>query len=537
MSRSFFVFLAFSLIWSWPLALAPGSSTVSLHFDQYPASWLVFAASSFESGRSTLSGWPTGEPLVRLDSFLFLALAQALGGRVSGLLVTNMFVLFGPVFSALGAVALFDRVWAELRPGVPPIYSRLIAGFCFGFAPLATVGVLEGHVYYLLNPWLPLCIASGLRVTSDDGTIKNAISTVVFFAASLLTTAYMGVNALVALALLGLWRWRGARLPVLGAAALGVGVVGAIYAGFFVSGSLRAGVAAASDSADALVRLGSASATTLLAWAPWMDLNRHSLAPALGPATLALGFLAWPARIRGSGLWLVLGLGAGIVTLGPVLELGIARTEAWPTPLYPLLQLGLFDIYRFPIRFGWLAMLGLGIAAALVMSRHRWPWLGLLLVVGDVGLLSGGWTRVRGHPSPAPSLYRLLPEAPVLDLYPEVGGLQEDMGFYFQNLSCYYQIHHRRRIVDWCLNTNLAQSPRLAASRAVHAALLGEGDVKAALRPLRLGSVVLHAGLYQPFERSALVVGLTNALGPALAEGTDGGEWLIAWAAGTPVEE
>ena len=31
------VFLvALSLAWSWPLVLSPGSSTISLHFDQFP---------------------------------------------------------------------------------------------------------------------------------------------------------------------------------------------------------------------------------------------------------------------------------------------------------------------------------------------------------------------------------------------------------------------------------------------------------------------------------------------------------------------
>lgn len=86
-------YLLIGILWSWPLALHPTSITLSQHFDQLPAAWLVHAAPSFRDGISELSAWPQGEALVRLDSFLFLILAMLLQGLIPGLLLTNLFIL------------------------------------------------------------------------------------------------------------------------------------------------------------------------------------------------------------------------------------------------------------------------------------------------------------------------------------------------------------------------------------------------------------------------------------------------------------
>ena len=138
-------------------------------------------------------------------------------------------------------------------------------------------------------------------------------------------------------------------------------------------------------------------------------------------------------------------------------------------------------------------------------------------------------SRLRLHPTPTPTLYGLLPEGAVLDLYPRVGGVQEDMAFYQQNLSCYYQLFHRRPILERCLNTDIRKSPRLAAADAVHEAALGGGDVRAVLSRLDVASVVMHADLYQASELAQVREALSRDLGGVLSEGRDGGEWLVAW--------
>jgi hypothetical protein len=121
-----------------------------------------------------------------------------------------------------------------------------------------------------------------------------------------------------------------------------------------------------------------------------------------------------------------------------------------------------------------------------------------------------------------------------LELYPEVGGAQEDMSFYQQNLSCYYQTSHKRPIFDLCLNTDIEASPRRAAARELHHLLLDfEGSAREFANQNQLASIVLHADLYQPGERAELSTALTTVFGPPIQESTDGGEWLIAWKTGT----
>jgi hypothetical protein len=503
-------FLALAVAWSWPLARAPASSTVALHFDQYPAAWLVHAAPSFLDGVSELAMWPDGQPLVRLDSFLFLLLSFALGGVLPGLLVTNLFVLFGPPLSAWAAERLAREALGVPRP------ASLVAGVAFGFAPLATIAALEGHVYHLLDPWLPL-----FALYVWKGRVGPAV---VAFALALATTAYLGVNALIVLAALLIHRRR-LDLPLLG----GVGLVGAAYTVLFLATGTRAALASGGEDFDALFRVGSAGLATLVSWNGWMDLNRHSLAPVVGLLPLCFALLAPAARIP-SRPWLPLGLAGVVLAVGPVLEAGVTREGGVPTLLWPLHELGLFDVYRFPVRFAWVAALGLGLVAARVVGNMRGAWLAVALACADALFGGGAFTRLRAHPTPTPAVYGLVPEGALLDLYPHVGGPREDMAFYQQNLSCYYQLFHGRPLLEKCLNTDVASSPRVRASDRVHAALLEGRAVLPLLRELDVASVVLHADLYQPFERGVVRAALTRELGEPVGEGSDGGEWLVAWA-------
>jgi hypothetical protein len=501
-------FFALSVAWTWPLVLSPASGTVALHFDQLPAAWLVHAAPTFLDGTSELSMWPVGEPLARLDAFVFLALAIVLQGVVPGLLLTNLFVLLGPVASAWAAERLARGV------GVAAPYS-IVCGVLFGFAPLATVAALEGHIYYLLDPWLPLAALYTWQ--------RRPWPAVAMFTLALLTTAYLGVNALlVILAILAHQRRLDPRL--LG----GVALVGAVYAATFVLGSVSTASTAGGEGFEALLRVGSASLATLVAWDPWVDLNRHSLAPVVGVLPLCLALLAPLARIP-SGPWLALGGLALLASFGPVLEAGVAREGGIPTLLWPLHALGLFSVYRFPVRFAWITALAFGVLAARVAERMRGGRVVIAFAVIDVLFVSGAYTRLRLHPTPTPTLYGLLPEGAVLDLYPRVGGVQEDMAFYQQNLSCYYQLFHHRPILERCLNTDIRKSPRLLASDRVHEAALSGGDVAGVLAALDVASVVMHVDLYQPSEHSQVQEALSASLGQPLGEGRDGGEWLLAW--------
>ena len=504
-----------SVLWSWPLALAPASSTTALHFDGFPMAWLAEAAPSFlPDGTSDWSAWPEGEPLQRIDSFLFLGVALATGGAIPGMLLVNLFVLVGPVLSAWAAERFARRALGVEGP------AALVAGLCFGFAPIGLVAALEGHVYTLLDPWVPLC-----ALACWEGRARGAA---LHFALALLSTAYLGVAALVLAGAIAL-----ARGPALGRATLarvlgGMGAVGAAYTALYLTGD----GGPAREAGDAALRAGSATLTTAVAWSPWVDMARHSLGPVLGVLPLCVGglALAWglPRERRLLG---IAGLLAAVGTLGPWLELGVARTEQLPGPLAWLESSGLFEVYRFPARLAWVSALSLGALASVAVARgsRRVQLAFVGAAVLDVLVASGAAFRMRGHPTPVPSLYALLPRAPVLELTPEPGGEQEDLGFFQQNLSCHAQLFHRRPILDRCLNTDLRRSGRRAAARAVHAALLAGEPALPILAGLEVGSVVLHADLYAAPERAELVRGLDAELGARIGEGRDGGEWLIAW--------
>ncbi len=508
-------FLLFSAVWSWPLVLSPGRTTVALHFDVFPAAWLVDAAWTYlPDGVTERSAWPLGEPLARLDSFLFLAIAVLLGGAVPGLLLVNLFVLLGPVASAWAA-------WRFAREDVGATdLAAVAAGLAFGFGPLAAVAALEGHVYFLFDPWLPLVASAAWRGRWPALALA--------FALALLSTAYLGIDALFLALALVIGRLDRIGVPRASACVAAMVGVGAAYAALYALGP----TAAARPEGDALARVGSASLTTLFAWSPWMDLNRHSLAPAAGVAAAVLGVIGWwsTRADRGRTALFVASTFALLGALGPTLEIGVTRDVLGPGPLRALAPLGIFDVWRFPVRLAWVSALGFGALAA-TLPRTNAGALGVIaLIVGDALLVAGAADRLRAHPTPTPAVYDLLPAGAVLELYPEVGGMQEDITFYQQNISCFHQLRHGRPLLERCLNTDMRASPRLAAARAVHAALLDERDPASVVRSLDVRSVVVHADLYQPHERGRVTQGLIAAFGAPIAEGRDGGEWLMAWA-------
>jgi hypothetical protein len=524
-------FLAVSVAWSWPLARDPAGTMVSLHFDQFPVAWLADAARSFlPDGASGWSAWPAGEPLQRVDSYVFLGVAALLGGAIPGMLLANLFVLLGPVASAWTAAQFTKRALGgegaeEARDRVPRAgeaggrVAPFVAGVLYGFGPMALVAALEGQVYTLLAPWLPLAALAAWEGRAGRTALHVALAT--------LTTAYLGVDAVLAVGGILL-----VRLPVLGWARVArvlaaVGAFGLAFAGWFATGEARAPGP-----------VEGATLTTLLAGSPWLDLARHSLGPALGMVPLALGWMALvdgPAggsgrRVR-VGLAL-LGLVAALASVGPRLELGVVPGTSLPGPLAAFTWTGMFNTIRFPLRLAWVCAFAWGALAATWIGEARWRPVWVVAALVDVLVAGGAHARLRGHPVPVPTLYGLLPQGAVLDLVPELGGPREDLGFLTQNLHCHYQRAHRRPVLERCLNTDLERSPRVAASREVHALLLGgapAGEVRDRLGALRVSSVVVHADLYAPGELAEVTGGLSAALGPPLAEGRDGGEWLLAW--------
>ena len=136
-----------------------------------------------------------------------------------------------------------------------------------------------------------------------------------------------------------------------------------------------------------------------------------------------------------------------------------------------------------------------------------------------------------------PSAYAAAPVGqPVLDCYGRsLDGTSGELEMWTRNLGCYYQAHHGRPILEFCVRTEV-QSPREAWDAALGHALLNMAgrDDPAGMRALRselvgaeIGAVALHADFYRPADRELMLAGLEGLLGPPLADSHDGGERVV----------
>ena len=61
--------------------------------------------------------------------------------------------MYGLLGTALNAFTAERSAASDLGVGRP---ASLLAGIAYGYSGIAGNVILEGHVYHLLNPWLPL---------------------------------------------------------------------------------------------------------------------------------------------------------------------------------------------------------------------------------------------------------------------------------------------------------------------------------------------------------------------------------------------
>lgn len=526
------VFGVLSAAFSWPLVCDPLGIHVTRQFDMYSLVWLSSAAPSLDSSLTTaLSSWPVGETLGRLDSFVLLLVSVLAGPLHTPWLVPALFVLVGPVLSALAA----ERV-AVHHMGARFPWS-LLAGAGYAFGGIAATALLEGHVYALLNPWLPLLAGAWLRATGPEGRPQDGLWAGVFWVLCLLTTAYAGLCATLLVGVLGLAR--NLRTRGVAAAALVAVPAGLLYTWRFVGagGAVRVDSALTGDVATGMMAAGSAQLGTLAGWTPTVDSTMHSMAPVLGFTVLALALAAPLVLDRNWLPWLVLaGLG-GVLSLGPTLRL-YAPDGGIPWVLWPLAQMDRgASFLHFPSRLLWVTGLALGLLAARVASvlarssaRRAAPLLGFAVV--DVILGTGAPLRSPRIPTTAPSAYAAAPQdRAVLDLMPGFHGQSTDLEWFWNNLSCSHQVHHKRPIATQCIGTTLHQGPRVVVGDWLLDRLLTGtvAGIPELLGGLGFGAVAVHPGLFTSADQHAIVDGLQQALGPPLASSTDGGEWVVVF--------
>ncbi|MCK6505183.1 hypothetical protein L6R53_17590 [Myxococcota bacterium] len=545
-----------SVAFTWPLVLSGGDALHTRQFDQYGVVWMATRGVDLLPDLVDPStNYPLGASVELVDAWIHLALAAATQAILTPLQQVALLVLVGPVLTAWAAERLAARGLGVRFPW------SLLAGVAFGFSGLAATAWLEGHVYFLLDPWLPLLALWTLRATSRAGRPVHGLLAGAAWVLCLATTAYLAlIGALVAAVML----LRGALLQpdrrrlarATAPMALVVGVASAAYAASFL------GVDSVEETApDGWVLSGVASLGGLAAWTPAVDMVRnHSISAPLGAGTLGLVLFA-PRVLRGLPgwrTWLGLAVAGLVLAFGPAVQVGLDDRSWAATPLLFATDLPVWRKVHFPVRMMWLWYLGGGLVAALVADRLArrvgGAWVAPLFVVVLIDALVGTGAPLRARQTIAatPSAYQAAPpDGPLLDLLGQPPFEDRDDDFaVVGHLLCYYQATHRRPVLDPCVKP-LRENPRAVVGREVLSLLIEAADppdqhlgqrveaVRSLLEALGIRAVAVHLDLL-PNEIHAVVLGGMEqvAAGPPARVSSDGGETIALFVlpAGAPTD-
>jgi len=462
------LWLALAIAWTWPAAL--GQPT-GLHFDTLGTLWSIDAAPRLlQSLTDPLTGYPAGADYSAFDSYLMLPVAALLAplgaARIHGLLA-----VLGVAVSAWAAEA-FARSLGARGP------FALIAGFAFAFSGIAANALLEGHVYHVVDPWLPLFALAWWKATQPGGSWKHAVWAGLAFNAALLTSGYIGM----ACAVIAVGFWLGGRKkPGLAALPVVLPVIAAV-------GAMVAG--ASPEVTDASVRVGSGSLRALAGPSAELDRYQHSMTLALDGVVLALLVLGkGPARLR----W----------TAVAALALTFVGLPS--------------DFLRFPARMAWTFGLCGGAFAAVAASQ---------LGRGAIALVpaSAAWAfavvalpwRQGTLPIERPDL-----TGSTLELLPGGQNPNGDLDAWFSASACWGQTGHRQPLAEDCVTMPVTANPRALLGEALVAALHGRAeppDVSA------YDAVSTRPDLLRPADRALLEA----RWGPP-QERVTGGERFWSW--------
>ena len=514
-------YLGVVALFSWPALSFQGLPL--RHFDLYPAVWLLeVAPEAFPRMLYGQTAWPFGESLVRIDSYLLLLIGWLNQGILSGATLACALAWLGPALSATAAEGVTFHVFKVPRP-----YSW-IAGTAFACSGIAAVALLEGHVYHLLNPWMPLLLGFLWRGTSLGGRAWHGLVAGLFWALCLYTTAYLGVGA----TLLGFWvflraPWRGLKLlPSFLLTALPPALY---YVWLFRLGGSWADNAPLQP--GRILDTGGNSLLGMLGPSAEIDLSGHSLVAPPGFLMLFLWMLAPRILVNKTG-WRWLSAGALLFLLmsfGATFRV-LPGGEGLPSPLRTLQVFHELELFRFPLRLLWPFGLLAGVVAARAAAQLRDRRL-LVLAFVDVFLSTGMPFRQQQAVAEIPWVYsKLSADVAVLDIYGEViGPTSGDWKMRLRGLGCYYQGSHQRRLPELCIGTAIS-SPRERLSQwfvaqATDSAGLDLQDQQR-LTSWGIGAIVLHLDSLRPADVRVLQEKLSEALGPPFAESKDGGERL-----------
>lgn len=549
--------LLLATAWTWPAVLATGHWAVGRHFDVLGTTWVIDAASRIFTGLNDIeTSWPLIADYRRIDSFVLLLLST-LFRSIDPVRLHGIFQVIGVAVSAWAAQG-FARAVGARRPW------DMIAGLSFAFSGLSAHALLEGHVYHMMNPWLPLFAwlwwrALGIGAESVEqragsaeqgagsaeqgaesaergaGTIGPYLCGAgagVFFSLSLLTTAYMGVSAAiiaVTFFVFAVIKHRKIRWKHSITALAVVAPILIIYLTLFGNG---AGLSR--DMSETTMRMSSLHLVSMVGSTPEVDRYEHSMAVDLMPVVLALVIVAplflkrrWSFRAL---IWTaVVGF---LLAIGPFFGISTSQT-LFRTPLALLMNTPFDVLFRFSLRNIWIWNLCAGALAALVAAKlaknhSKAVWVLLILAILHPFLSIRLPARQIVRNWETPDVYEN-GTGPVLDLFPVQSRLFRFEGLWFSNLACIYQLDHQRALADNCVETLPKAIPRVVLGEwAVRNLLSGRStEVKNGLAELGFETIVLHTDYFRENETEQLDKALSEFETPRYIS-TNAGVCLVA---------
>ncbi len=532
-----------SVLFSWPTVRLDSSVFYTRQFDLYGVLWMIrHVREVLFDGVVTATNFPLGENATRPDAYVLALVALGAGDKVSPLAIVRLFVLAGPVAGALAAEHCAARGFGVRRPW------SLLAGLAYGFNGLAATAWLEGHVYFLFDPWLPLLLLSLVRLTRSAAPRTEGVKAGCYWILALATSGYIGIFASLLVAIMLV---RGVIAQVDRRRALRTAAVplliflpfGILYAWVFFGGTGQV----APDLWRASTS-GAASIARLTSWWPGVDgKTYHSIATPLGFVTVSLGAFAPIVLARHRGWRTLLGTAAAavLVSFGPVISPGLGAGGGVPAPMVLFAGTPVMTFLHFPVRFLWLAYLCGGIVAArsadeIARRVGFLPGLPLLaMAIVDSIALTGAPFRAEPVLAGIPSAYKAVPAGmAVLDLFGEQPVALGEIGVRVTKLTTYYQTVHGRPVLAAALPTYGKNCRDRIAARVVcrlldwkpgatAGAQADVVDLEALLAELGIGAVAVHSDLFAPDDLAPILDGLRTALGPPAAVSRDGGETVV----------
>jgi len=481
--------LGFSALWTWPAVLFEGG-VIGRHFDALGTTWVIDSAGRL--GLDLLdpfTGWPDGVTYSAIDSWV-LILFSWMGSSARPETVHSMLAIVG-VATCGFAASRFARALGAQTP------THVLAGLLFAGSGLVAAALLEGHVYQVVNPWMPLMAMYLVRAAEPQATWDRGLLAGLCFAAALFSSGYLGLSAgIVAIGLgsAGLMRTSDRR-PLAVAAVAGIAACAAfvqLFAGVDLPGANHATM-------DTL-RMGSLSLNSIGPATAEADRAHHSWALALSSLMVALAVVGVRSGARFGRTLMVTALCAMLVAMGPEWALGIAPDEGRiPSIFAPLWAIPEVRFLRFPGRIMWAAILPLSALAAVglhaVLARLGWKSAALIggLVLAEMIVTVRLPARQVLRPAEAPSAYQEASGA-VFDLVGEGTSISREVDSWMNAILCQYQTQHGRPIADDCVSVGPDSNPRVALSSWVVNRLY-EGDVPSVfsrLRSLEYTALAIH---------------------------------------------